>query len=186
MRKLANHLDTGAMSLYNHVANKDELLDAMVDHIAGEFTDPPPSDDWKERARHIANETHAVLLQNAWALPLWPTRWPGPNRWRHMENLLAVLADADFPDDEHADLAFHAITLHIQGFTQQQASYATGFDDDADVYARFDAEVDAATYPRVVDHLRFHREGGTSRDEFEFVLDLILDGLERTARRKST
>lgn len=113
----------------------------MVDRIAGEPPLPDPDQDWQSAARPLALDTHHALLRHPWAIGMWQTRWPGPNRWLHMETLLAILATADFTED-HADLAFHAIVMHIQGFTQQQVSYATELADGDVLMARFAAEVD--------------------------------------------
>ncbi len=181
MRKLAAELGYEVMSLYNHVANKDDLLDGMVDLVAGEITAPPAETDWKHAARAMALSAHEVLLRHRWVTPHWSTRWPGRNRWRHMEELLSVLARAGLPDDL-ADIGFHAITMHIQGFTQQQVSYASAERSDGEMYTRLSAEVSADEFPLVIDHVRYHREAERTHDEFAFVLDLILDGLERTAR----
>jgi AcrR family transcriptional regulator len=178
MRKLAAHLGYEVMSLYNHVANKDDLLDGMVDLVAGDMAGPPADADWKRAARVTALSAHEVLLRHPWVAALWSNRWPGPNRWRHMEDLLRVLAAAGLPDDL-ADLGFHAITLHISGFTQQQLSYAAQQLSGDEMYARFAAEVTEAEYPHVVDHVRYHLEAERTHDEFAFVLDLILDGLDR-------
>ena len=178
MRNLARSLDYEVMSLYNHVANKDDLLDGMVDRVAGEIDDPPPGVDWRDGVRSIAVSAHGALIRHGWAAGLWTTRWPGPNRWHHMEVLLDLLARVGFPDDL-ADLAFHAVTLHIQGFTQQQLSYAMQPDDETEMFERFRREVTADEYPRVVEHVQFHLDTETRVDEFSFVLDLILDGLER-------
>ncbi len=182
MRNLAAGLATGAMSLYNHVANKDELLDLMVDQVAGEIDTPHPDTDWKSAARHLAISAHTVLLRHPWAGALWPTSWPGPNRLGLMETLLAVLASADLPDDV-VDLGFHAIINHVQGFTQQRLAYATDITNDGDVHAPPRRTVDPAAFPLLVDHIRFHREGRHEHDEFTFVLDLILEGLDRSGRR---
>ena len=178
MRKLASHLGAGAMSLYNHIANKDDLLDAMVDRVAGEPLLPDRDQSWRAAARQFALDTHHALLRHPWAISMWQTRWPGPNRWLHMETLLAILARADFSED-HADLAFHAIVMHIQGFTQQQVSYATEFSDGDALFARFATEVEPESFPHLIDHVRYHSEGGATENEFAFVLDLILDGLDR-------
>ena len=194
MRNLAAGLATGAMSLYNHVANKDELLDLMVDQVAGEIDMPHPDTDWKSAARHLATSTHTVLLRHPWAGALWPARWPGPKRLRLMETLLAVLASADLPDDV-ADLGFHAIINHVQGFTQQQLAYAATYStndsmnrsthtaNDGDGHEPLRRTVDLADFPLLVDHMRFHGEGHHQHDGFTFVLDLILDGLDRSGRR---
>ncbi len=184
MRKLAKHLGFEVMSLYNHVANKEDLLDAMVDRVAAEIVAPPPGAGWKPAARAIAISAHEALLRHRWAGALWMTQWPGRHRWLHMERLLAVLAEAGLPDDL-ADLGFHAITLHVGGFTQQQLSYAMDEQRSSEMYERFAREVRAEEFPHVVDHVRYHQEveerDEKPRDEFAFVLDLILDGLERAA-----
>ncbi len=95
-----------------------------------------------------------------------------------MEVLLDLLAGADFPDDV-ADLAFHAVTMHIQGFTQQQISYTEQAMDEAAMFDRFHREVSEGDFPEVHAHVRYHLEREAPHDEFGFVLDLILDGLER-------
>ncbi len=183
MRKLAKHLGYEVMSLYNHVQNKDDLLDGMIDRVAAEIDEPPADADWKVASRHIAMSAHDALVRHRWASGLWSSRWPGPARWRHMEILLRVLAEAGFPDDL-ADLAYHAISLHIQGFTQQQISYSMDDQATSEMFARFAHEVTADEYPHVVAHVRYHQEVPAPHDEFGFVLDLILDGLDRarTAR----
>lgn len=178
MRKLARQLGFEVMSLYNHVANKDDLLDGMVDLVAAEIDDPPEGLPWRDAVRHVAVSAHDALLRHRWASALWTSRWPGPHRWHHMETLLAVLADADFPDDV-ADLAFHAVTLHVNGFTQQQISYRAQAPQEEEMYARFRNEVSADEHPHVVAHVQYHIDQQVPTDEFGFVLDLILDGLER-------
>ena len=184
MRKLARHLDYEVMSLYNHIANKSDLLEAMVDRVAGEIDTPEIDLAWRPAVRLIATSAHEALLRHPWSAPLWSSAWPGPNRWRLMEALLDLLGNAGFPDDV-ADLAFHAVTLHINGFTQQQITYrdqtADGGEDE--MLARFETDVPEVEFPRIHEHMRYHRErdagSDTPVDEFGYVLDLILDGLEQ-------
>jgi len=178
MRSLAAHLGFEVMSLYNHVANKDDLLDGMVDVVAAEIEEPPLDMPWRPAVRMIAMSVHDALLQHRWASPLWAARWPGPNRWRHMDTLLRILGTAGLAADR-TDLGFHAITLHIQGFTQQQLDYAAGNFPEDEWYARFQAEVNEDEHPNVYAHMRHHRRSEPVHDVFAFVLDLILDGLER-------
>ncbi len=180
MRRLAAQLGYEVMSLYNHVANKDDLLDHMVDLVAAEIGEPSAATGWKDAARQISVSAHEALRRHPWAAPLWSTRWPGPNRWRHMESLLRVLAHAGLPEDL-TDLGFHALTLHIQGFTQQQISYNQSTQSQEQRQERFAATADADAWPYLVAHMRYHRNDTQARDEFGFVLDLILDGLERAA-----
>jgi hypothetical protein len=97
-----------------------------------------------------------------------------------MDALLRLLSTADLPDDV-ADLGFHAVTMHIQGFTQQQISYSAQVPDEAAMFERFRSEVSPVEFPYIVAHVGYHREAVGPRDDFGFVLDLILDGLERAA-----
>lgn len=180
MRKLAQELGYEVMSLYNHIANKDDLLDGMVDLVAGEITEPSDDLAWKPAVREIAMSAHAALVRHRWAAGLWSSRWPGRNRWRHMDVLLQLLGGAGLPDDI-ADLGFHAVTMHIQGFTQQQIDYSAQLPNEDAMMERFRLEVSPDEFPNMVAHVRYHLEHDGSRDEFGFVLDLILDGLERAA-----
>ena len=180
MRKLAKELDYEVMSLYNHVANKDDLLDGMADTVAGGIALPAEDLPWKRAVREIAVSWHEALVRHRWAAAMLSQRWPGPNRWRHMDNLLRLLSTADLPDDV-ADLGFHAITMHIQGFTQQQIAYSAVVPDEEAMLERFRAEVSPEVFPHIVAHVRYHGETDGPLDEFGFVLDLILDGLERAA-----
>ncbi len=176
MRKLARQLGYEVMSLYNHVENKDDLLDGMVDLVAAEIDEPPMGIGWQPAVRSIAMSAHDALVRHRWAAALWSERWPGPARWRHMELLLELLANADFPHDV-ADLAFHAVTMHVQGFTQQQINSARQAT--AAMFERFHRDVSENDFPEVHAHVRYHLERDAPHDEFGFVLDLILDGLER-------
>jgi AcrR family transcriptional regulator len=182
MRKLAASLGFEVMSLYNHVANKDDLLDGMLDEIYGELPPIPDDRDWKQGVVDLAVDTHDLLLRHRWAAPLIPVRFPGPNRFGQAERLLELLTQGGF-DDDLRDLGYHAITLHIAGFTQQQLSYSMPDDDREAGMARFHREVTEDRFPLMVDHVRYHeehREHPEGRpDEFRFVLDLIVDGLER-------
>ncbi len=182
MRKLAAALGYEAMSLYNHVANKQELLEAMLDGIFGELDPPDPSGGWKVAIRRRAVETHRMLLRHPWAPPQLPVRFPGAHRWAESEFLLARLAEADF-DDHTGDLGYHAITLHIGGFTQQQLSYAMDDERTKDGLERVARAAGPPRYPLMHGHVAYHLEMNASPaerpDEFEFVLDLILDGLDR-------
>jgi AcrR family transcriptional regulator len=187
MRKLAAHLGFEAMSLYNHVRNKDDLLDAILDEVYGELTPPAPGVDWKQGIRDLAIETHDMLLRHAWAAPLIPHHFPGNHRFGFSETILDLLGRGHF-DDDLRDLGFHAITLHIAGFTQQQLSYAMSSEQLQVAMERFARDVTPDRFPLMVDHVDYHverdRDHGRRPDEFCFVLDLILDGLER--RREAT
>lgn len=187
MRKLAHQLGFKVMSLYNHVASKEELLEGMADLVAAEIDDPPDGVGWKAGLRGLAISAHRALLRHPWAGELWITVFAGPERFRWSENVLQLLAGAGF-SDELGDLGYHALLLHVNGFTQQQIGYSS-FDEAAMAAAaeRFEREVTPDRFPLMADHIEYHRRAdarpGSRPDEFEFVLDLILDGLEKLRDR---
>jgi AcrR family transcriptional regulator len=180
MRKLAASLGYEVMSLYNHVANKAEVLSLMVDAVAAEIPRPDPAVDPIVAVRALAVDTRAALVRHPWAAGLWLRQLPGPVRIQHMEDHLAALAATDL-SPRVAHLAFHAVNNHVIGYTlQEQAmAYLVPADADADALAR--SFVDALApdeFPHTVVHVHQHLDGDTA-PSFELVLDLILDGLTR-------
>ena len=176
MRNLAGRLGYEVMSLYNHVANKDELLFLMVDAVAAEIDGPPPGAAPLAAVRAGAVSTHDVLVRHPWAPDLWQRHLPGPARNRLMEDLLGLLDQSGLsPDLAHH--GFHAVNNHVLGYTLQQLGMA--LDDDSDAKAReYLAGIDTGDFPHMVAHVRQHLDGDTA-SSFELVLDLILDGLVR-------
>lgn len=180
MRKLAAVLGYEVMSLYNHVANKDEVLSLMVDAVAAEIPAPNPDDDPLVAVRTLALDTREALLRHPWAASLWLRQLPGPARVQHMEYLLAALAATDMTPAV-AHLAFHAVNNHVIGYTlQEQAmAYVVPAGGDPDALARsFLDGISADDLPHIVTHIQQHLDGDTARS-FDLVLDLILDGLSR-------
>lgn len=188
MRRLAAALDYEVMSLYNHVAHKRDLLEGMLEVIAAETDLPDPAlVDWKVGLRQVAVAQHELLLRHRWAGPIAVTHFPGPRRKAAMEVILQLLADGGL-DGHLRDVGYHSITLHVGGFTSQQLAYAADQDPVSELAARAGEEFPAEAYPRFAEHLRYHFDPASSAehrpDEFRFVLDLILDGLERAAREQ--
>ena len=103
MRKLAEGLGVEAMSLYNHIANKDDLLAGIVEAVAGEIATPSADTDWKTAIREIATSAHESLLRHPWARDLWIRTSPGPARMRYGDSLLGALRSAF-----SKDLTYHA------------------------------------------------------------------------------
>ena len=95
-----------------------------------------------------------------------------------MESILAALEGAGLSATD-VDMGFHAITMHIQGFTLQKLSFGPA-DKIGDAASRFLHEVPADEYPRLTGHVHYHIDGSSQPGAFAFVLDLILDSLERT------
>jgi AcrR family transcriptional regulator len=181
MRRLAQELGVEAMSLYHHVANKGALLDGMLDIVFGEMEPPPPDGDWKPAMRACALSAHHVLLRHAWAcrLLMSPTG-PSPARLRWMDSVLGRLRGAGF-SAEMTHHAYHALDSHIVGFTLWVLPYLALAREQPDFAQRFVAEAPLDELPYLAEHIGVHladRPGDTS--EFDFGLDLILEGLERS------
>jgi AcrR family transcriptional regulator len=195
MRKLGHALGVEAMSLYNHVANKAELVAAMVDRVVGEFDLPDDEPEWDEAIRRCATSAHDLLIEHPWActLALVPsdTRVVGGPRIRYMEWLLRRLREAGFPP-EIAYSAYHTLDSHIFGFTLWQLGHAaaaramTPAEGDLNQWAQgFIAQM-RPNYPYLAEHGEQHLAAapGDGRREFEFGLDLILEGLKRRRPRR--
>jgi len=182
MRKLGQELGVEAMSLYNHVANKDDLLDGILDLVSGEIEVPAPGADWKEALRQTALSSHEVLVHHRWACGLMLRR-PRVSqvRMRWMETVLQTLREAGFsPDMTHH--AYHALDSHITGFTLWQVSMPFETKAElADLATEFLQQIPTDEYPYVIEHAEQHIAPASpnSKSEFEFGLELILDGLER-------
>jgi AcrR family transcriptional regulator len=180
MRAVAKRLRVEAMSLYNHVAGKDDLIDGMVDHVAGEIASPAREGPWKVSLRQRALSAHDALNGHPWACPLIGLRLNvGPNMLAHTEAVLARLVEAGF-SYEMADHAMNAIDNHVRGFTLQDLSFPIEPKDYAKTAEEYLPKLPAETYP----HLRTLAEKVMSGaydglNDFTFGLDLILDGLER-------
>ena len=182
MRKLAAELGFEVMSLYNHVANTDEVLALMVDAVAAEIPAPDPDADPLVAVRTLAIDTRAALVRHPWAASLWLRQLPGRARVQHMEYLLAALAETDMAPAV-AHLAFHAVNNHVIGYTLQEQAMAYVVPAGGDPYAlarSFMEGLSADDFPHTIAHVQQHLDGDTARS-FELVLDLILDGLTRMA-----
>jgi AcrR family transcriptional regulator len=181
IRSLANELGVKPMSLYHHVANKEAILDGIIDIVFSEIDLPPADGDWRQAMRHRALSARSVLRHHPWATPLMESRPdPGPATLRHHDAMLGTLRRAGFS----IELAAHAYSLldsYLYGFALEEA--ALPFDPDtvgelaAAILARFPAE----EYPYLAELTTEHvlRPGYDYGNEFAFGLDLILDGLER-------
>lgn len=180
MRKLGESLGVEAMSLYNHVANKTDLLDGMIDLVFGEIE--LPSTDWKPAMRSRAVSARAALSRHRWAIGLMESRsTPGPATLRHHDAVIGCLRDAGFPMALVAH-AYSVLDSFIYGFALQEAGlpFESG-EETADLAEMILAGLPPEEYPNLraftADHVL--QPGYDYGKEFEFGLDLILDGLER-------
>jgi AcrR family transcriptional regulator len=180
MRRLGQELGVEAMSLYNHVANKDDLLDAITNLVLSEIELPSQVGNWRTAVRQSAVSAHDLLRRHKWAcsLALSPAR-NIPVRIRNMEWLLRTLREGGF-SAELTYHAYHALDSHIWGFTLWELGHTITPADIGDLAAAFLRDFPTASYPYVHEHVEQHVSGfGRGESAFEFVLDLILDGLER-------
>jgi AcrR family transcriptional regulator len=182
MRKLGEALGVEAMSLYNHVANKDELLDGMVDLVFGEIDQPSGGADWKTAMRERAVSARQALSRHPWAIGLMESRTsPGHATLRHHDAVLGSLRRSGF-SIEMAAHAYSLIDSYIYGFALQEASLP--FDtaeETAEVAQMILKQLPPDEYPHLTELTVEHvlRPGYDYGDEYEFGLELILDGLER-------
>ena len=182
MRKLGEALGVEAMSLYNHVANKDELLDGMVDLVFGEIELPSGTADWKPAMRDRAVSARQALSRHPWAIALMQSRTsPGPATLRHHDAVIGSLLDGGFSIALAAH-AFSALDSYVYGFALQEASLPfDSAEETAEVAEAIMSQFPVDAYPHLarltVEHVL--QPGYDYGDEFAFGLDLILDGLER-------
>ncbi|GAA3771936.1 TetR/AcrR family transcriptional regulator C-terminal domain-containing protein [Plantactinospora mayteni] len=195
MRRLAEHLGAEAMSLYYHVANKEDVLDGVVDVIATEINEvvdridvPAEGADWKKAVRQRILSAREVLLRHAWAPGVFETRTNTSLAvLRYYDALLGLMRAGGFSNDL-AHHALHALGSRALGFTQElfdPNSGAGATDQAADL-----AEM-AGQFPNLVGMLAeiAHDDPDSTlgwcddQSEFEFGLDLILDGLDRIRER---
>jgi AcrR family transcriptional regulator len=181
MRKLGEATGVEAMSLYNHVANKSDLLDGMIDIVFGEIDLPQENGDWRAGMRRRAVSARQVLRRHPWAIGLMESRTsPGPATLRHHDAVLGCLRRAGFS----LELTGHAYSLldsYIYGFALQEASLPFGTGEEAAQVARdMSGQFETGQYPYLAEFAvaRVVQPGYDYADEFETGLDLILDALQ--------
>jgi AcrR family transcriptional regulator len=181
MRKLGQALGFEAMSLYNHVANKDDVIDGILDLVLAEGELPSPSGNWDRAVRASAVSVHAALRRHPWASAV--VMAPGrlrPARLRYMDSLLGRIREAGF-SAETTYHAYHVLDGHIFGFSLWEASHSYSDADASEMMAAFERTITADEYPYLREHGEQHFAEGPHHDvsAFEFGLDLILDGLKK-------
>lgn len=179
MRKLAAELGVEAMSLYHHVANKDEILDGILDVVAGEI-ELPTDGGWKEATRIRASSAQEVLARHSWAGALWVSRLNiGPARMEYMDKALRAFRAGGL-SEQLTHHAYHVVENHVIGYTLQQLSFGVDTDNLDELSQEFLARLPADDYPDLALHVRQHTVPPTDDEtEFQFGLRLILDGIER-------
>lgn len=183
MRKVAAELGVEAMSLYNHVASKSDLIDGLVEEVFAEVEIAEPgSTDWKIAMRDRANSLRAALRRHPWAVGLMEGRMnPGPHTLRNHDAMMGCLREAgfDFRDAVHA---YSIMDAYIYGFALQERGLPFDAPEEtADVMkAQQQNAPDMEDYPYLVEVAAELEKAGYDFDvEFGFGLELILDGVVR-------
>ena len=183
MRRLGKALGVEAMSLYNHVGGKEDLIDGLVDIVFSEI-DIPADGDWKSAMRTRGLSALAALSRHRWAVGLMESRRrPGPQTLGHHDSVLRRLRQGGFSVAMAAH-AYSVLDSYVYGFAQQQIGlpFDTG-EQAAQVADEILGRTVAEHYPYLAEMATEHvmKPGYSYSDEFGFGLDLILDGLERAA-----
>ncbi len=173
MRRVGEVLGVEAMSLYRHVAAKDDLLDGMVDEVVAAFPVPSIGGDWRDRLGDQVRGAHTVLVAHPWVAALATSRPAmGPARLRFADGILGTLLSAGCsPQLAHDTL--HAVEVHVFAFTLQELALRS---------ARGGHDLDhlpagAESYPNLAVTLAEARHD--HRAEFDFVLELLMVGIDR-------
>jgi len=186
MRNLARELGVVPMALYKHVANKEELLDGMVDIVVGEIDPPAPTADWKTAVRQRILSARRALLRHPWASSVLESRTnPTPVVLGYMDSMIAMFRVGGFSVDLTHHV-MHAIGSRMFGFSQELFVDTASASLDPEVRTAMLAQM-AGTYPHVVeiamrashDEQSLVGPGCDDQFEFEFTLDLLLEGFER-------
>ncbi len=181
MRQLAVMLEVAPMALYRHVANKDDLIDAMVDVVFSEIGVPAGGGDWKSAMRRRAIGVRDALVRHRWAIGLMESRRrPGPANLRHHDAVIGRLRAAGF-SVEMAAHAYSVLDSYIYGFalTKMNLPFDTS-EEVAEVAETMLQPFPVNEYPNLVEFMSEHvmKPGYDYGDEFEYGLELILDGLD--------
>lgn len=180
MRNLADDLRAAPMALYRHVANKDDLLDGMVDVVFGEMYPPAVSGDWKVELRKRGTSARAALQRHPWAVGLMESRLhPGESSAVHHNATMGCLREAGFPFRE-AVHAYNLLDAYTYGFALQELTIPFETQEESGEVAAATVGERGDEFPylaEVVEELS--KRGYDYTEEFEFGLDFILDGLER-------
>jgi len=181
MREVASRLGVEAMSLYNHVANKDDILDGMVDLVVEQIDLPADVGDWRDAMRARAISAHDVFGRHPWVPMLMDSRESsGPARLRYLDWVLGTLMNAGFSVDGAAR-AFSLLDSYVYGFGMQQSNFSTSGDASTEEMAEaLLAYIPPEEYPylhRMASHAM--ASGYDAEQDFAYGLEVILDGLER-------
>lgn len=184
MRSLAEELGVVPAALYRHIANKDDLIDEMVDMVFAEIRLPAGGADWATAMRRRAISVHEALTRHRWAISFMESRRnPGPANLRHHDAVIGKLRSAGFS----VAMAAHAYSLlDSYGYGFALTKLALPLNSSVEVARAMLEPLSPNEYPNLVEFIAEHvaQPGYDHGDEFEYGLEIVLDGIER-ARRHS-
>lgn len=182
MRRLGQELGVEAMSLYHHVSSKEDLLDALADHLLAQVTVPPPGTPWRTALDARAVSLRALLRPRPWAFRVIEGRGPSsPVRMGYPDAVLGLLRGDGF-SAPNAIRAFVLIDAYVYGFLLQESTWEFDMDDLGTEVAAMQDAMPTGQYPWLREAMETVVAPGARLgidDQFRFGLDLLLDGLER-------
>ena len=185
MRNLASRVGVEAMSLYNHVRNKEDMLDGMVDVVFRQIDLPASGTAWRQAMRQRAISARQVLLRHPWAVALMESRsQPGPASLRHHDAVLGSLRTAGFTIQQ-AGHAYSVLDSYVYGFTLTELALPLADSRSvAQVAETILKNNQASQFAYLAEMTRLYagNTGYKYADEFEFGLDLVLGGIQRMRR----
>jgi AcrR family transcriptional regulator len=191
MRRLAEELGVVPMALYKHVANKDQLLDGLIDVVVGEIDPPISGNNWKSAIRNRILSARQALLRHRWAAQVIESRTdPTPLLMNYMDSMIGMFLAGGFSLDLTHHV-MHAMGSRLLGFSQELFNDSATMDPQA--LAAMQRQL-AGVYPNIaaLTTAVYHDEGSVvapgcdDQFEFEFALDLLLDGLEKLRQKERT
>ena len=183
MRNIAEELGAGTMALYRHVANKEDLLDDMVDVVFAEMYAPAIGGAWKRELRERGTSARAALQRHPWAVGLMETRMqPGPASATHHNATMGCLREAGFGFRE-AVHAYNLLDSYTYGFALQEQTIPFETPEESGDMAATTVGERGDDYPYLAEvALELGKRGYDYTEEFDFGLDFIIDGLTRYRR----
>ncbi len=189
IRTLAQELGVKPMSVYHHVANKDEILDGIVDIVFSEIDLPSAEGDWQSEMLRRGGSARRVLRRHPWAIPLLQSRTsPGPATLTHHNAVIGSLRSGGFSLEMTAH-AYALLDSYIFGFALSEAALPiNGPETVSEVAESMMLQYLAEAYPNLLEFTNEHilKPGYDFGAEFEFGLNLILDGLDRSKSADGT
>ena len=187
MRKLGRELGVEAMAIYHHFADKNQLIEGMIDHVHEEIELPTALTDWRAYMQSRAASAFDVLVRHPWASPIMEAGVnPGPSTLKDSENMIKCFRQAGFS----IEMTVHAVTvlnIYIYGAAMQYArlSFST-VEQAAELGKSVKQQFPVEAYPYLDEMITQHmlKAGYNPKDEFEFGLNLILDGIAKYESKK--